>query len=302
MLEDSDRYSDTSHVHAVFELSKRVRACSVLCAILIGLLGVVLFLHKPAVGDRDLETAIFSANFARQLHGEHERKITDSFNKNINTFDYPWNEIASKYIRETDGDARSKYLSSFLNYSEKGRLKHLFSVLEDVPEVGRDVNEYLEDSKNRWQTFVVPLLVVEVSRDEVAFYIIIMICIVHVFLLLKIDYLNLVRERHELHELPDPSLLTATVADLAGYGRSEKRLVLICQFALAVLVPWAVFLGVVLYIWRYCDFNIGHHKRLSLAGGGLLVNGIFAVFIVWLRWKRIVTSWKEAGFQSSNYS
>ncbi|MBX3360801.1 MAG: hypothetical protein KF912_00760 [Phycisphaeraceae bacterium] len=256
-----------SEVHAALELSRRIRHSLVILLSLLALNVVALVANKPAVSDEDLDDTVYSSAFAAQLEHKYSDHLRPMMAELQGTLDFPWNVIARTYSNETDASRRATALSSFLNQEGTSRLRHLLSLVERNAALKRDVLQYIEDSKSKWQTFSLPIFETRISRDEVAFYISALFCMIHIALCAKIVYLTQMRSKLDaLRIIPDPSLFTASRKDLEVLPEWMQSLMWRVQCVTIVLLPFLMLCLLMWYFHTQVSWDFVNYTRLTIGG------------------------------------
>jgi hypothetical protein len=264
---------------AIHVLSSRIRAIALVLVTIFALAAAILLVHKPVTRDADLVTATYSPDIARRLVQKCGPELQAIFERNANVLDSPYSSIAKAYIRGQTEDARTEALRKYLNEPAPARAQHLALIVESR-RIAQVLNEYIEASKSRWQTFKLPLVDFEVSRNEVACFLGIAFAALHLYLVaMRLYLLRLRASSPSLDFLPDPSLLTATPRDLQVLGIGSTRIVRLGQVAAFYAVPFVMAAMLTVFLMRSAEGEFDDYDRTKGAICVAFVEGLLA--LVW---------------------
>jgi hypothetical protein len=249
--------SSPPEVTAIHNLSTSLRTTAFFLAAVTLLTAIVLYVYKPAVNNDDLFNAIYTPSIATTLVTRHGDAVEQIFRDNLNSFDSPYDSMAKAFLRSPDPAERSNVLLKFFNTKNPAQRQYLLLFAENES-VRRALNEYLEQVKSRWQTFPLPVLGVQITRNEGVFYLCLGFAALHFYYTVKHRYLMEIRQRFpKLEFLPDPSILSATPGDLVIFGRPWRVLIYGVQESILIVLPIAFALAVGIFFFKItgADFN-----------------------------------------------
>lgn len=212
---------------------------------------------------------------------------------NLDRFDFPFDAMAKAYVREADRQKRVGPILKFLNEKCEAQKQYLLLFAEDA-DVRATLNEYLEDTKSRWETFPVPVLGIKISRNEVAFYLCIVFAFAHAYYVVKHRYLLEMRERiPSLGFLPDPSLLSATPDDLAVLSKWLRWLIYVGQELFLLGLPLIMVALVFLFFKLKGRASLEDYTRTVAGIVVCLVEFAFALWTQCSHWRKKQAAWAK---------
>ena len=220
-------------------ISSRIRQNILLAWITTGLITIILFTYKPPLSNSDLYSNSYDRNFTLDLVSKFKNNISNALKEHFDSLDHDWVPSANGFVSSTTIDDASDYLYEYLNIPGDRKPKHIDIVYSSSNEVTLLFNHYLEDRKNRWQAFEIPILSIRVARDEAAFYLTIVGMAVQIMMLAKLEHLRRIEKSNQDNYFIDPSLFSASPKNLTTFPRLFRVLIFILQSASRYLPPIA---------------------------------------------------------------
>jgi hypothetical protein len=280
-----------SHYQSMLTISSRIRGCIILEWTMAGLIFIVLYAHKPPVSNQDLYTEEYSQAFVIELVSLHADSIALRLEERMDTIDEQWLQSARGFVDKSDVKAKTDYLAEFLARRGERRPKHIKLVYETSDDIGSMFSSYLEESKDVWQVFEVPILSIRVSRDEVSFYLSSLACMIQLLLIAKIEHLKMLNKHFSHFVFYDPSLFSATVGNLVIFSKPIRFIIYLAQWIARAMCPLVITGMLATYMHRVAEWNCEDYTRLAV---GLIVSAITCILtaVYYIRNSMIATDRK----------
>lgn len=267
-------------------LSRRISVAAYGLVITIGLSFMVLLVHRPAIADSELVNAIYDDVCTDRLVAHFAEPLRDLFTTNMSECDYPWRDIAQRFVDSSSREDQSRLLLRYLNAQGMNRERN-FLLLTRNPSVVGALRGHIASRVERHATITLPVIRSQISLSEFAFGASVVFLCIHVYLMLHRQYLSELRRVHKGNNVgivADASLLTATPNDLAVFPSAGRRNLILTAQGLFLYASPLILVGIIAAFLFHAHGPIQDHLP-AVAGAFVAVVDAAVVWCLWFSWQ-----------------